>query len=67
MVVVGEVKAVLKLGLGVLGIGIKTHGGVHHLGVVLAGFLSLHKLFQTGKAAERVNDNLSGVGIGLKV
>ena len=64
MVVVGEVEAVLQLGLGVLGICVKTHGGVHDLGVVFAGFLALHQLLQTRKAAERVYDNLSGVGIG---
>ena len=46
-VVIGEVEAVLQLGLGVGRIGIEPHRGIHHLRMVLAGLLPYHKLFQT--------------------
>ena len=66
-VVVAQVETVLQFGLGVRGIGIQTHGGVHHLGVVLAGLLALHVLFQTGQAAERVDDDLARIGVRTQV
>ena len=65
-VVVGEVEAVLQLGLGVLGISVEAHARVHHLGVVLAGLLALHELFESGQGAERVHDDLAGVRIGTQ-
>ena len=65
VVIVGEVKTVLQFGLGVLCIGIESHGRVHHLAVVLARFLVLHQLLQSGQGAERVDDHFSGVRIGL--
>ncbi len=46
-VVVAQVETVLQLCLGILGIGIKTHGCIHDLAVVLAGLLSLHELLKT--------------------
>ena len=42
-VVIGEVEAVLQLGLGVGRIGIEPHRGIHHLRMVLAGLLPYHK------------------------
>ena len=45
------------------GISIQTYSSIHHLRMILTGFLTTHQLFQTRQRTERVHDNLTDITI----
>ena len=63
MIVIRQVETVFELGLRVLGICVETHSCIHHLAVVLPGLDVLDSLLESGQGTERVDDDLSGIGI----